>query len=120
MGSQKRLLLVEDNPVLRQALERSLEERGWCVVTAGSGEEALALWPEAAPDAVVTDYRMGQIDGLTLARRLRSKIRIPVVLCTAELTSDLEEEAEALDVIPIRKGDLDALMSALDRLRETQ
>lgn len=114
MRGKKRLLLVEDNPELRQALREVLEGRGWSVVAISSGEEALASWAGVGPDAVVTDYRMADIDGLDLARVLRSKVRIPIVIFTAELTADLKNEAEALDVIAVPKGDLDSLMSALD------
>lgn len=114
MRGKKRLLLVEDNPELREALREALQRRGWSVVAVSSGEEALASWAGVGPDAVVTDYRMADIDGLDLARTLRSKVRIPIVIFTAELTADLKTEAEALDVIAVRKGDLDSLMSALD------
>lgn len=114
MRGKKRLLLVEDNAELREALREALEGRGWSVVAVSSGEEALASWAGAGPDAVVTDYRMGDIDGLDLARVLRSKVRIPIVIFTAELTAGLKNEAQALEVIAVPKGDLDSLMSALD------
>lgn len=114
MRGKKRLLLVEDNPELREALQEALEHRGWSVVAVSSGEEALASWAGAAPDAVATDYRMADIDGLDLARVLRSKVRIPIVIFSAELTAGLKNEAEALAVIAVPKGDLDSLMSALD------
>lgn len=111
---RKQVLLVEDDRELRETLREALEGRGWNVVAVNSGEEALTSWAGIGPDAVVTDYRTADIDGLALARVLRSKVRIPIVIFATELNLDLERQAEAHEVITVRTDDLVSLMAALD------
>lgn len=116
----KRLLLVEDHPEMRSALRLTLEDRGWSVVEVCSGEQAITFWPEVAPDAVITDYRMGNVDGLTLARQIRSKVSIPIVIFTWELTAHLMKEAEEIDVAAVQKDDPDSLITILDQIAGAQ
>jgi DNA-binding response OmpR family regulator len=82
------LLLVEDDEELRSMLAAALEERGFRVVTASDGAEALdALsWVPALPCLIVTDWRMPRIDGDALFQRLEAlgiSRRVPVLVITA-------------------------------------
>jgi PAS domain S-box-containing protein len=76
-----RLLLVEDEPASRRALQLLLEDEGFTVEARSTGEEALAALPGYDPDALVVDFRLPGIDGVRLARTLReSRGALPVVI----------------------------------------
>jgi len=85
--SPKRILVVEDDPELLEMIRRMLAPLGE-VVTAGNGAEALArLERDSRFDLVVTDLMMPEMDGLTLAQRMKAApalARIPVVMLTAK------------------------------------
>jgi CheY-like chemotaxis protein len=70
--SPSSILLVDDNPHGLIARAMILETLGHTVVTAQSGEEAWDLFQQSHFDLVVTDYRMGKMDGLELIRRIRA------------------------------------------------
>src|SRR6516165_9714088 len=63
---QKHLLLVEDEPALREVVAEQLADRGFVVEQAASGEEALARLTNFAFDAIVTDLRMPGVSGATV------------------------------------------------------
>jgi len=77
------VLLVEDDAQLRRMLRTSLPPRGFAVVDAATGEDALALARERAPDLVLLDLALPGIDGLEVARRLRQWSRVPIIVLTA-------------------------------------
>lgn len=74
----RRVLVVEDEEMLRRLIARELERHGAVVQEAGSGDEALSLMASTAPDLVVTDLSLPGIDGSELVRRLDPDL--PVVL----------------------------------------
>jgi two-component system response regulator MprA len=79
-----RILLVDDEPALRQSVARSLRFEGYTVVTASDGREALDVVQSARPDALVLDVMMPRLDGLGVCRSLRAEgDRTPVLMLTA-------------------------------------
>jgi len=91
LAGPRPVLVVEDDPATREVIRRALERDGWLVREAKNGREALALVSEEAPDLVVLDLMMPEMDGFEFVSRLRasdSGHRIPVVVVTAkELTA---------------------------------
>ncbi len=78
------ILLVEDEPHLARGIAFNLESEGYRVVPAGSGEEALERFGEAAFDLVVLDLMLPGMDGLEVCRRLRAAApRLPILMLTA-------------------------------------
>jgi two-component system, OmpR family, response regulator MprA len=78
------VLVVDDEPALRDALESSLAFEGYEVTTASDGLEALDAIAEKSPDLVLLDVMMPRMDGLTTVRRLRSRgDTVPVLMLTA-------------------------------------
>ncbi|MHB1502681.1 MAG: response regulator transcription factor [Acidimicrobiales bacterium] len=69
---RSRVLLVDDDPSVRRALERALVLHGLDITTAEDGTGALRLLAAEAPDAIVLDVSMSGIDGLEVCRRLRA------------------------------------------------
>lgn len=79
-----RILLVEDEPTLRQQLCSGLQEAGYAVDESDNGRDALHLGETESFDAVVLDLGLPQIDGLTVLKRWRSAERsMPVLILTA-------------------------------------
>lgn len=93
-SSAVRVVLVDDEPVLRRSLKRVLEARGIDIVgEAGDGSQGVALAGELRPDVVVMDLRMPVMDGLTATRLIReSWPSIAVVVCTAYEDGALRRE----------------------------
>jgi two-component system cell cycle sensor histidine kinase/response regulator CckA len=90
----RRILLVEDDLLIRGMLERLLSEAGYAVVSAANGRAALALAADAVPfDLVITDLRMPVMDGRELGRRLRrAQPNLPLLYISA-YDADLAPQA---------------------------
>ncbi len=79
-----KILLAEDDASQRRVMEYHLSEKGYCVVVAEDGEQALKLFREEAPDLVLTDMSMPCMDGLGLLREVkRLDAAVPVIIVTA-------------------------------------
>jgi two-component system KDP operon response regulator KdpE len=78
-----RVLVVDDEPPIVRAVAANLRVRGYEVLTAASGEAALAAVETHQPDCVVLDLGLPGIDGLEVLRRLRTWTQVPVVVLTA-------------------------------------
>ena len=83
MNSQ-RILVVDDEPQVVEALKLYLSRDGFRVNTASDGEAALAAFENHSPDLVVLDLMMPKVDGLEVFRRLRAKHSTPVIMLTAK------------------------------------
>ena len=81
--SKGRILVVDDEPVVTEVVERYLRLEGFEVATADNGEQALRLARELAPDLVVLDLMLPGIDGLEVCRSLRQESPVPIVMLTA-------------------------------------
>jgi two-component system, OmpR family, response regulator MprA len=116
-----RVLIIDDDRALRDALRRALALAGYEIDTAASGEAGLAQVAQQRPDAVVLDVGLGGIDGLETCRRLRAGgDRVPVLMLTARDSVDdridgLDAGADDYLVKPFDVGELKARLRALMR-----
>jgi DNA-binding response OmpR family regulator len=78
-----RVLVVDDEPMVREVLSRYLSRDGFDVATAADGDEALVRLGEAEPDLVLLDLMLPRIDGYEVFRRLRERAPTPVIMLTA-------------------------------------
>ena len=102
------ILVVEDDPGLREAVCDTLELAGEAVVSAGGGEEALALLAQQSVALVVSDVRMMPMDGIALLKEIRARLpHLPVVLMTA--FADVDRAVEAM-----RSGACDFLLKPFE------
>src|SRR3954469_18895249 len=87
MVAGMKLLLVEDDPSMQTALQRTLSKRGMDVELCGDGRDALARWKAAPPDVVMLDLTLPGMDGLlVLEEARRSGLTTPVLILTARGT----------------------------------
>jgi DNA-binding response OmpR family regulator len=82
------VLLVEDEPKLRDLVRAYLERAGFSVLSAGSGAEALTLAATASPDLVVLDLGLPDVPGETVAAELRAAGPVPVLMLTAKTSEE--------------------------------
>jgi len=120
---EKRLLLVDDEPGILKVLGIALADRGYRVLTAESGEEALRTFREADPAVILTDIKMPGMDGIELLKRIKKESPdTEVIMITGHGEMDLAIQSlkyDASDFItkPIHDETLDiALRRAVEKL----
>ena len=79
------ILVVDDEPQLVRALRGYLEQAGYRVVTAGDGPTALVQYKHERPDLILLDLNLPGLDGLDVARRLRTMAEVPIIMVTARV-----------------------------------
>jgi two-component system, response regulator PdtaR len=120
-----RVVIAEDEAIIRLDLKETLEEEGYEVVgETGRGDEALALVKEHEPDIAILDIKMPGLDGLSAAREISGQRRAAVLILTAFSQRDLIEQARdagalAYLVKPFQRSELiPAIEVALGRFQE--
>jgi len=82
---EARVLVVDDEPIVREVLARYLEKDGFVVDVAEDGEQALAAYDAATPDLVLLDLMLPRLDGLEVFRRMRERRPTAVIMLTAKV-----------------------------------
>ncbi|WP_338118274.1 response regulator transcription factor [Streptomyces coryli] len=119
--SQSRILVVDDEPAVREALQRSLGFEGYATELAVDGLDAVEKTAAYRPDLIVLDVLMPRMDGLTAARRLRATgVTTPILMLTARDTvgdrvTGLDAGADDYLVKPFELDELFARIRALLR-----
>ncbi len=91
-----RVLVVDDERQIRRTLEMNLSARGFDVVEAASGEEALAELDRCPADLIILDLGLPGIDGLEVIRRVRARSAVPIVILSVR--QDEHDKVTALDL----------------------
>jgi DNA-binding response OmpR family regulator len=79
-----KVLVVDDEPNIREVVGLYLRRDGHAVVSAGDGDEALRLYQQTQPDLVVLDLMLPGLSGLEVCRRLQASRRVPLIMLTAK------------------------------------
>ncbi|MCW5877111.1 MAG: response regulator transcription factor [Anaerolineales bacterium] len=79
----QKVLVVEDDPAIQDALSYNLTREGYEVLTAADGAQALAVAREQRPDLVVLDLMLPELDGFDVTRTLRKESSVPILMLTA-------------------------------------
>jgi len=88
----RRILIVDDEPTVREVLGQYLQLEGYMVMQAADGLEALRVAEASPPDLVILDLMLPGIDGLDVCSRLRAKSAVPILMLTAR-TEDADKFA---------------------------
>lgn len=93
---KEKILVVDDEASIRRILETRLSMIGYEVVTAGDGEEAIAMFRDEIPDLVVLDVMMPKLDGYGVCQELRKESDVPIIMLTA--LSDVADRITGLEL----------------------
>lgn len=88
------VLVVDDETTLLNFMRRNLEARGFQVLTATDGIEALHVFEQSRPDLIILDLLMPRMDGMEVLRRVRKRDTVPIIVLTA-----LDEEADKITAL---------------------
>ena len=80
----KRILLVDDEPLILKGLRYTLEQEGYDILTAADGEEALQVFFEQPVDLVLLDVMLPKLDGIQVCQRIRETSNVPILMLTAK------------------------------------
>ncbi len=106
----KKILIVDDEEVIRILYAEELEEEGYEVVTTGSGHGLIEIIGREKPELVVLDIKMAEHDGLDLLQDIRKDFyNIPVVLCSAYSSFKGDLKSIAADYYVVKSADLSEL-----------
>ncbi len=96
----KRILLAEDEVALRDFVSRNLHARGFDVLEASNGLEAMAIWEQEHPHLLILDIMMPRMDGLEVCRRVREHSAVPIIVLTA-----LDAESDKVTALDLGADD---------------
>ena len=80
----KRILLVDDEPLILKGLRFTLEQEGYEILTAADGEEALQVFFDQQVDLVLLDVMLPKLDGISVCQRIREHSNVPIIMLTAK------------------------------------
>ena len=115
-----RILIVEDDDSIRTALRWALEDEGYDVAEAPSGEEAMRMVAIAPPDMMIVDLMLGATDGFAVIRDVRREHDLPIVVVSAradthDIVAALEVGADDYVTKPFQVKEITARLRALRR-----
>jgi CheY-like chemotaxis protein len=118
-GQAPVVLVVDDEPSVREMLRVNLTLEGWTVEQAATGEEAIEQWKKTTPAVVLLDQNLKTMSGLECASRLRIlSDDTRIILFSGYLDAEASREARRLRVLPMPKADQSRLLELLAVLAE--
>ncbi len=111
MNRGARVLVVDDEPQIRRSLQVNLEGKGYQVLTAEDGEQAVQVMAHQPPDVIVMDLLLPGIDGIELTRRLRKDSAVPIIFLSA-----IGEEQKKIDALEAGADDYVTKPFSVDEL----
>jgi two-component system, OmpR family, KDP operon response regulator KdpE len=95
MADPSHILVVDDEPQITRVLRTSLSAQGYDIRVANSGEMALEIMKDWAPDMIITDLSMPSVDGVELCRKVRAASQVPILVLSVR--DKEQQKVEALD-----------------------
>ncbi len=106
----KKILIVDDEDVIRMLYGEELEDEGYNVTTTGTGHGLIGLVESEKPDLIILDIKMAEHNGLDLLQDIRKEFyNIPVILCSAYSSYKGDLKSIAADYYVVKSADLSEL-----------
>ena len=118
MAEAKKILVVDDEQQLALAVKIRLQSRGYQVMIANDGQEALEIVDKEPPDLVILDVLMPVMDGYTFLRELNTRVgrgKVPVIILTARDRMKDLFEVEGIEDYIVKPFDYEDLLLRIDR-----
>jgi two-component system, OmpR family, response regulator RpaB len=120
IGQSQTILIVDDEPSIRKVLKTRLSMKGYTVLTAADGQEALDIFKDQVPDLLVLDIMMPNLSGYAVCKTLREDSAVPIIMLTAlgdvaDRISGLEMGADDYMVKPFSPKELEARIDCILR-----
>lgn len=119
-ASPVRILVVDDSELMRRCLRMLLEQEDqWKVCSeAANGVEAIEKAQQSAPDVIVLDFQMPEMNGLDAAREIRRRSPdIPILMVTLHMSPQLEDQARKIGIHgACDKGNINCVVEGVDTL----
>lgn len=113
----RRVLVIEDDPSIREMVALALEDAGYGVAAAGDGETAIALIPKERPDILLVDLRMPLMDGFEFMRRYADGGgQSPIIVLSAARDVDFARHKLTAAAVIEKPFDLNDLIATVDRI----
>jgi len=113
-----KILVVDDDPSIRTLYKEELEDEGYDVVVASSGDEAIRLFQDEKPDIVTLDILMPDMDGIQVLRKMKAiNPRLPIIMSTAYDYRD-DFSIWASEAYVVKSADTTELKETIKRLLE--
>ena len=113
---KKKILLVDDEESIHLLYSEELEEEGYEVYSAMTGEEALEKLPEIGPDLVILDINMPGMNGIEVLRRMKEiKPQLPVILSSAYQEFKQNLASWASDEYIVKSANMQELLTAVKK-----
>src|SRR6266481_2379253 len=120
-NEKKKVLVIEDSRMVREAVRMALEVHGFQVITANDGEEGLAVAAVEHPDDIVMDWNMPGLTGKALMHKLHANehtSRIPIIVMSASSKAELHGSSEMVDIKGYFKKDSNVLERLVHALHQ--
>ncbi len=115
-----KILIVDDDQNILRLYKEELEEEGYLIVTASSGQEAMEQFEREVPDLVTLDILLPDVDGIKLLRQMKEKRpRLPVIMSTAYDYRD-DFAVWASEAYIVKSADLTELKATIKKLAERE
>src|SRR3990172_1571039 len=119
----KKILIVDEEVLIRQSLQNLIQQEGFFVVTADSGLHAMQQFEDEMPEIVILDMRLPDTNGLTLLKMMK-EIRPSVTIVMVTASPDIQSSVEAMKIGALdyleKPVDLEKLTAILNTLKEEQ
>lgn len=120
---QKRILIIEDDPIIRECLAALFDAEGYAILESADGRTGALLYMQQSPDLVITDLHMPGMDGVQVIKTIRGHAtqQVPILAMTADPSPALKRQCETagIDGYLLKPFDPDALLATAAGLLQT-
>lgn len=113
-----KILIVDDEPLIRKSLSRLLIQRGYQIVEADNGRDAVRIWKNETPDLVLLDFMMPGLNGLEVLKEVDPKLKKNVIIMSAYVGSNEHKDFSELGATYFFPKPFDDIFQMIDKIED--